>query len=98
MDQTMVHYFEMADVAVSEAKTHLTALVKKAERGEDVFLTRNGRRVARITAAKPRVVLTPEERMAVIRKAQAMAKGKFEPGFSAARSADFLYGDDGLPG
>ncbi len=88
----------MTDVPVSEAKARLTSLVRQAESGEDVFLTRNGRRVARITAAKARHVLTPQERMAVIRKAQASAEGKFEPGFSAARSADFLYGDDGLPG
>jgi len=88
----------MTDVPVSEAKARLTALVRQAEDGKDVFLTRNGRRVARITAARPRRVLTPEERMQVIRKAQAAAEGKFEPGFDAARSADFLYGDDGLPG
>lgn len=94
----MVHIPDMTDVPVTEAKARLTALVRQAEDGKDVFLTRNGRRVARITAARPRRVLTPEERMQVIRKAQAAAEGKFEPGFSAARSADFLYGDDGLPG
>lgn len=88
----------MTDVAVSEAKARLTALVRQAEEGKDVFLTRNGRRVARITAARPKRVLTPEERMQVIRKAQAAAAGKFEPGFDAARSADFLYGDDGMRG
>jgi prevent-host-death family protein len=94
----MVHIYSMTEIAVSEAKARLTSLVRQAEGGEDVFLTRNGRRVARITAAKSRRVLTPEERMDVIRKAQASARGKFEPGFDAARSADFLYGDDGMPG
>lgn len=98
MDHRLVHYWNMTEVALTDAKARLTALVRQAEAGEDVFLTRNGRRVARITAEKSRRVLTPEERMAVIRKVQAMAKGKFEPGFDAARSADFLYGDDGLPG
>ncbi|MEY4556506.1 MAG: hypothetical protein RL093_1625 [Pseudomonadota bacterium] len=88
----------MTEIAVSEAKGRLTALVRQAEGGEDVFLTRNGRRVARITAAMSRRVLTPEERMVVIRDIQARAKGKFEPDFDAARSADFLYGDDGMPG
>ena len=88
----------MTEIAVSEAKAHLTALVRQAEGGEDVFLTRNGRRVARITAETSRRVLSSEERMAVIRKVQAMARGKFEPDFDAARSADFLYGDDGMPG
>lgn len=88
----------MTEVAVSEAKARLTALVRQAEGGDDVYLTRNGHRVARITAERSRRMLTPEERMVVIRKIQASAKGKFEPGFSAARSADFLYGDDGMPG
>jgi prevent-host-death family protein len=88
----------MIEVAVSEAKARLTALVRQAEEGQEIYLTRNGRRVAKITAETARRVLTPEERMEVIRKAQATARGKFEPGFDAARSADFLYGDDGLPG
>ncbi len=88
----------MIEVAVSEAKARLTALVRQAEEGQEVYLTRNGRRVAKITAETARRVLTPDERMAVIRKAQAMARGKFEAGFDAARSADFLYGDDGMPG
>ena len=98
MDHRLVHILTMTEIAVSEAKGRLTALVRQAEGGEDVFLTRNGRRVARITATPSRRVLTPEERMAVIRDIQARAKGKFEPGFDAARSADFLYGDDGMPG
>lgn len=88
----------MTEIAVSEAKARLTALVRQAEGGEDVFLTRNGRRVARITAEEPRRVLSPEERMAVIRKVQATARDRFEPDFDTASSADFLYGDDGMPG
>ncbi|WP_309628055.1 type II toxin-antitoxin system prevent-host-death family antitoxin [Brevundimonas sp.] len=88
----------MIEIPVSAAKARLTALVRQAEGGADVFLTRNGRRVAQITATKERRVLTPEEKLEVIRKAQASARGKFEPGFDAARSADFLYGDDGMPG
>lgn len=94
----MVHISPMTQVAISEAKGRLTALVRQAEAGEDVILTRNGRQVARITATPARRVLTPEERMKVIRKIQVSARGKFESGFDAARSADFLYGDDGLPG
>lgn len=91
----------MIEVPVSEAKSTLTALVREAERGNDVILTRNGRSVAKITAAAPaknRKPLTVEEKMAIIRDIQKSARGKFEPGFDAARSADFLYGDDGMPG
>lgn len=90
----------MIEVPVSEAKSTLTALVREAEKGNDVILTRNGRSVARITAApaKNKKPLTIEEKMAIIRDIQRSARGKFEPGFDSARSADFLYGDDGLPG
>ena len=90
----------MLQVPVSEAKSTLTALVREAEKGNDVILTRNGRSVARITAApgKSRKPLTIDEKMQIIRDIQKSARGKFEPGFDSARSADFLYGDDGLPG
>ncbi len=90
----------MLEVPVSEAKSTLTALVREAEKGNDVILTRNGRSVARITAtpAKSRKPLTIEEKMAIIRDIQKSARGKFESGFDSARSADFLYGDDGMPG
>ena len=85
----------MSEIAISEAKARLTALVRQAEAGEDVVLTRNGKGVARITSMVPRR-LTGEERMAVIRKAQALV-GDLPPEFDAARSQDFLYDEDGLP-
>ncbi|WP_298098619.1 type II toxin-antitoxin system Phd/YefM family antitoxin [Brevundimonas sp.] len=85
----------MSEIAISEAKARLTALVRQAEAGEDVVLTRNGKGVARITSMVPRR-LTVEERMAVIRKAQALV-GDLPPDFDAARSQDFLYDEDGLP-
>lgn len=96
LDHSLVHIPVMTHVSVSDAKAQLTDLVRRAEAGEDVVLTRHGREVARITTIKRRP-LTPDERLALIRKAQALAKGKFPPGFDAARSQDFLYGDDGLP-
>ena len=37
-------------VALSEAKARLTDLVRRAERGEEVVPTRNGRPVARLAA------------------------------------------------
>lgn len=104
MDHRLVYFGRevniMLQVPVSEAKSTLTALVREAEKGNDVILTRNGRSVARITAApiKARKPLTIEEKMAIIRDIQKSARGKFEPGFDSARSADFLYGDDGMPG
>ena len=86
----------MTHVSVSDAKAQLTDLVRRAEAGESIILTRHGKEVIRLAP----VTVSPElraKRLAGIRKAQAMAEGKFPPGFSAARSQDFLYDDDGLP-
>lgn len=85
----------MTHVSVSEAKTRFTELLRLVEAGEEVVVTRHGKEIAQIgpRRAKP----TRAQKLAAIRKAQALARDKLEPGFSAARSADFLYGEDGLP-
>lgn len=82
-------------VSVSEAKAQLTELVRLAEAGEEVVLTRFGRGVARLVplAARP----SPTERRAVIEEVQAASRAKAAPGPSAARSQDFLYDKAGLP-
>lgn len=82
-------------VSVSDAKGLLTDLVKRAEAGEEVVLTRYGQPVARIV----RVVSRPHEaeRRAIIRSVQAAARAKATSGPSAARSQDYLYDKDGLP-
>jgi prevent-host-death family protein len=80
-------------VAVSEAKARLTDLLRRAEAGEDVMLTRRGEDVARIVPVAR--VARKAERLAAIDRAVAMAKPT--PGPSAARSQDFLYDEDGLP-
>lgn len=84
-------------VPLSDAKARLTDLVRKAEAGEDVVLTRHGAAVARIVPVRRRP--GPEERVAAIAELQAAVAARgVVPGPEAARSADFLYGDDGLPG
>ena len=83
-------------VSVTEAKAQLTDLVRRAEAGEEIELTRHGRPVVRLApAAKPR--LTREERERVIDEIIESARGKATPGPCAARAADFLYDEDGLP-
>ncbi|WP_274626317.1 type II toxin-antitoxin system Phd/YefM family antitoxin [Arvimicrobium flavum] len=84
------------EISVSEAKAQLTDLVRQAEAGEEVILTRDGRPVVRLVPIRSKP--TREERAAVleaVRAAGAAAKKDDWP--SAARSQDFLYGDDGLP-
>ena len=41
-------------VSVADAKAKLSDLLRRAEAGEDVVLSRNGEPVARLTALRPR--------------------------------------------
>ncbi|KPF71715.1 prevent-host-death protein [Bosea sp. AAP35] len=84
-----------AKVAVSEAKGQLTELVRRAEAGEDVVLTRHG--PAAVKLVPIRQTLAPSQRRRIIAEAQVMASRTALPGADAARSQDFLYDDDGLP-
>ncbi len=91
----MVHITPM-QIPVSEAKSLLTDLVRRAEAGEEIVLTRHGQSVVRLTPVTPAV--TTETRRRVIETARGGAAAKLREGPSAARSQDFLYRDDGLPG
>ena len=82
-------------VPVSEAKAHLTELVRRAESGEEVILTRHGRAVARLTAVGAPVV--GAERRALIDEIRLASHGLARPGPDGARSQDFLYDENGLP-
>lgn len=84
-------------VSVSEAKGQLTDLVRRAEAGEEIVLTRHGHPVAEITARRARL---PSDEMRARRRMLLQAlrgSGKGELGPDAARAADFLYDDFGLP-
>ncbi|MEH2502321.1 MULTISPECIES: type II toxin-antitoxin system Phd/YefM family antitoxin [unclassified Bradyrhizobium] len=83
-------------IPVSEAKGQLTELVRRAEAGDEVILTRHGLpavRLVPIAAAPDR-----KARRALLEAARASGATKAAAGPDAARSQDFLYGDDGLPG
>lgn len=83
-------------VSVSDAKAQLTELVRRAEAGEDVVITRHGQPAVRLVAAKK--ALTPEEKRAIIEEIVASVPASAREGWpSAARSQDFLYDDNGLP-
>lgn len=83
------------DVSVSDAKAQLTDLVRRAQAGEEVVLTRHGQAVVRIVPVTP--VTTAAARKKVLDTVRSSAAGKASPGAGAARSQDHLYGDDGLP-
>jgi len=80
---------------VSEAGPQLPDLVRQVEAGNEIVLTRDGCRVARLIPE----VAAPNQaaRRAVMEKSQRSASSKITPGPTAADSQDFLYGEDGLP-
>jgi len=84
------------EVSVGDAEGLFAELVRRAESGEDVVLTRHGRPVVRLVPMQKRP--SAADRLAAMRAAQAAAQEVMTPGPSAARSQDFLYDDDGLPG
>ncbi|NKC49934.1 type II toxin-antitoxin system prevent-host-death family antitoxin [Ochrobactrum anthropi ATCC 49188] len=81
-------------VSVSDAKGQLTELVKRAEAGDEVILTRRGHEIARLVAVGS---AGPKGRRALMERVRATAATKALPGANAARSQDFLYDDDGMP-
>lgn len=83
-------------VSVTEAKAQLTELVRRAEAGDDVVLTRHGHAAVRLVPVSQAV--DRNARRALLAEVRAAARGKVTAGANAARSQDFLYGEDGLPG
>lgn len=80
-------------VSVSDAKGQLTDLVRRAEAGDEVILTRHGHAAVRLVPINP----APDRKARKALLAKMRGSGKAKRGESAARSQDFLYGDDGLP-
>jgi prevent-host-death family protein len=82
-------------ISVTEAKGLLTDLLKRAEAGDEVILTRHGHAVVRLVPIRP--ISSATSRRALLDTIRASAAKKVAPGPRAAQSQDFLYGDDGLP-
>jgi len=82
-------------VSVTNAKAQLTELVRRAEEGEEVVLTRHGRPAVRLVAIG--APLDPRERRERLEAISRTAAARLAAGPCAARSQDFLYDDQGLP-
>ena len=82
-------------IAVTQAKGRLTELVRRAEAGEEVILTRHGQAAVKLVpaAAKP----DRAARAAVLEAVWKAAAKRRKKGPNAARSQDFLYDEYGLP-
>lgn len=82
-------------VSVSDAKGQLTELVRRAEAGEEVVLTRHGQAAVRLVAVKP--VHDASARRRLLDAVRRSGARKATAGPDAAHSQDFLYSDNGLP-
>jgi prevent-host-death family protein len=82
-------------VSITEAKGQLTELVRCAEAGDEVVLTRHGQAPVCLVPVKTALDRNPAGRCSKQHGLPASPKAKAGP--NAARSQDFLYGDDGLP-
>src|SRR5271156_3598945 len=104
LDQGMVHIHFIAEVrsdrtmrvAVSNAKGRLTELIRRAEAGEEVVLTRRGQAVVRLVPVGASIA--PTARRKLLDAVRVSGAAKARSGENSARSQDFLYGADGLPG
>jgi prevent-host-death family protein len=81
-------------ISITEAKANLVELVRRAEAGDEVVLTRNGKAAVRLVPVAP--VIPQTRRRAVMTTARHSAMARATAGPEAARTQDFLYGDDGL--
>ena len=82
-------------ISVTEAKGQLTELVRRAEAGDEVILTRHGHEAVRLVpmAKQP----DRKARKALLETVRVSGAARAKAGPNAARSQDFLYGEDGLP-
>jgi prevent-host-death family protein len=82
-------------VSVTDAKAQLTNLVRRAEAGDDVVLTRHGQPAVRLVPVK--APFDRKARRAILETARVAGAARATQGPTAARSQDFLYDEDGLP-
>lgn len=84
------------EVSVTDAKGKLVDLIRRAEAGDEVILTRHGHAAVRLVPIK--VAMTPAARRKLLEALRVKASAKASAGPDVARSQDFLHGDEGLPG
>jgi prevent-host-death family protein len=83
------------EISVTDAKAQLTDLVRRAEAGEEVVLTRHGHPAVRLAPVRSTGDMASRRKLMEAVAEAGAAKATSGP--EAARSQDFLYGDDGMP-
>lgn len=88
-------------ISVQDAQGKLGELIDRADKGEDILLTRGGDPIARIVPLKTVEASAKdiEDFAALLRDIKERARRAADPfpEETAARSQDFLYDEDGLP-
>jgi prevent-host-death family protein len=82
-------------ISVTDAKGQLTDLVRRAEAGDEIILTRHGQPAVRLVPV--RSLPDPKARRNLLEAVRMSGVARATSGPSAARSQDFLYGEGGLP-
>jgi prevent-host-death family protein len=86
---------DQMQISVTEAKGQLTELVRRAEAGDEVILTRHGQAAVRLVPIRP--ALDANARSKLLEAMRLSGAARATAGPDAARSQDFLYGEEGLP-
>lgn len=83
-------------ISVTDAKGQLTDLVRRAEAGDEIILTRHGQSAVQLVPVKS-TRLDNRGRKDLLEAIRASGAAKAKPGPNAGRSQDFLYDGNGLP-
>ena len=84
------------EVSLTDAKAQLTELVRRAEAGDEVILTRRGQPAVKLVPVVTN--RTREEKLRFLEEIGERGSRKMTQGPCAARSQDFLYNPEtGLP-
>lgn len=83
-------------VGAFEAKTKLSELLDRVERGEEVLITRHGKPVAKVSGLKPDRE-TDEIDLARLRRISDRFVEHFGRPFLSTDHGELLYDEDGLP-
>jgi prevent-host-death family protein len=86
------------EISMAEAKARFAELVRIAEDGDEVILTRHGHPTAKIVPMKSKPKRDWDEIRRRVQEIQERVKAIEKPGLpDAAHSQDFLYDEYGLP-
>jgi prevent-host-death family protein len=91
----MIQTGDSVHISVTDAKGQLTDLVRRAEAGDEIILTRHGQPAVRLVPI--RSTRDPKTRRMLLDAVRQSGVARAAPGPDAARSQDFLYGVHGLP-